>query len=665
MSNISTFPFTPSDIDKNKEGVEDIGNLLFNIPIYQRLYAWEEAEIEQLLKDLHRQFEKNRNSTYYLGNLVLYKNQNGRYDVIDGQQRLTTLFLIGLVFKKKYADWSKFLQKEEKIRLAFVAREDDNAFLKAKVENEEIKASENLNAMMTNALRVIGEFAHSNDCKFQQYVYEKNTMIGIVIPEGIDLNKYFEDMNNRGVQLEKHEILKAKLLSKIENENERSFYARLWDACSQLNQYVEYGFEKTLQKIRECLLNDDFISALKKLGLSEEKNSNNLLSILSPNENDKTILENAQKAIKEEADKLKNSENKPNKVGSIINFPTFILHCLKLFIEDKTDFKDYEVKLSDKDLLDIFYQRKGNDTQMLFEKICSVKFIDFLFTCRVLYDAFFIKSIEKNDGKTTWEINNISKTEKKDKLNEFEYERADEQLKEAAVIQAMLNASTSLDNWFTPALKYVLCVNMSKEDTIFCSFLERLDTELAKERMRENKLKEVTDKFMKDFNFNTDKEQCCTYESWFSQNLHNGTSTPRYWFFRLDYYLRKEWMKGNKEEAIKFPQIQGIEQIKSKIDNYQFRQNRSVEHIQPQSKKEGWETVIDNFGNLALISVSSNSSYNDQEVKYKKADFEKRTEKWGIESLKQLAIFNRESWNVEDAKTHSKEMIEILIKTIQ
>lgn len=624
MNNITipTFEFMPSSIDEKRESLE---SLLFNIPIYQRLYAWEEAEIKQLLEDLHRQFEKEKSKEkeaqkpYYLGNLVLYKNENERYDVIDGQQRLTTLFLIGLVFKESYKDkdWSKFLQKGEKeTRLAFIAREDDNIFLEAKLKGEEAKTSEKLNVMMANALRIIGEFQHSEDTGFQQYVYEKTTMVGIIIPEGIDLNKYFEDMNNRGVQLEKHEILKAKLISNID-KNEQSFYARLWDACSQMNQYVEYGFDKTLQETREHILSGDFTKLNKNKQEDNGKDGNEA--------ENKYQLSN----ILNQDYSNKNDNNtdfeKPEKVGSIINFPTFILHCLKLFIADKEELKDYDVKLSDKDLLDVF-------SENTIQTIDAKGFIYSLFTCRVLYDAFFIKSIEDKDGNNVWKIRKIEDTQNADE----KFARKSH-LDETTVIQAMLNASTSLDNWFTPALKYVKKYEKSLTDEIFCKFLENLDTDLAKKRIGSE-----------------------DYETWFSKNLHNGTGTPRYWFFRLDYYLRKEWIKKGAEP----PKMVDIWKIK----NYQFRQNRSVEHIQAQSKKEGWETTdlnVDNFGNLALISVSSNSSYNNQGFAEKKLDFIKRTKNWGIESLKQLAIFEHEKWTAKEAQDHGEKMINILIQSLQ
>ena len=64
------------------------------IPIYQRNYAWEEDEITALIKDIYDSWRKNDNAPYYIGTLVTYKRGDNEYEVIDGQQRLTTIYII-------------------------------------------------------------------------------------------------------------------------------------------------------------------------------------------------------------------------------------------------------------------------------------------------------------------------------------------------------------------------------------------------------------------------------------------------------------------------------------------------------------------------------------------------------------------------------------------
>ena len=92
MSNAKEYvkTLTISDLfdDKNK--------CKYIIPIYQRNYAWGDNEISSLLQDIKNACEQNKeqDKNYYIGSLVVYCRENGDFEVIDGQQRLTTLTLI-------------------------------------------------------------------------------------------------------------------------------------------------------------------------------------------------------------------------------------------------------------------------------------------------------------------------------------------------------------------------------------------------------------------------------------------------------------------------------------------------------------------------------------------------------------------------------------------
>ena len=72
-------------------------NHQFCVPLYQRLYSWEQLQVTQLLKDLHEAQKLNSSKDYYIGNIVLSKNKDNGFDLIDGQQRMTTLWLVALV----------------------------------------------------------------------------------------------------------------------------------------------------------------------------------------------------------------------------------------------------------------------------------------------------------------------------------------------------------------------------------------------------------------------------------------------------------------------------------------------------------------------------------------------------------------------------------------
>ena len=94
------------------------------IPIYQRNYAWGKDEIEQLLNDI-----ADSDGTYCIGSLVVDKNTDTTFTVIDGQQRLTTLYLL--------LTYLKTGRPLEKSSLRFEAREKSNRTLGALFDNSE------------------------------------------------------------------------------------------------------------------------------------------------------------------------------------------------------------------------------------------------------------------------------------------------------------------------------------------------------------------------------------------------------------------------------------------------------------------------------------------------------------------------------------------------
>ena len=68
--------------------------LRVNIPFYQRPYRWDEVRISTLVEDYFQNLNNNNSSEYFVGSVVLVKGKNDRYDIVDGQQRITTVFLL-------------------------------------------------------------------------------------------------------------------------------------------------------------------------------------------------------------------------------------------------------------------------------------------------------------------------------------------------------------------------------------------------------------------------------------------------------------------------------------------------------------------------------------------------------------------------------------------
>ena len=118
--------YTPELISKNPE-------MIFQIPLYQRLFEWDNEQIEQLLNDLLTSWRKDCSKPYYIG--MLTSKISEATELVDGQQRFTVMMLLGIYF-----GWETFINPVDgnggkQIRLQFHAREEDKEYLKNKIEN--------------------------------------------------------------------------------------------------------------------------------------------------------------------------------------------------------------------------------------------------------------------------------------------------------------------------------------------------------------------------------------------------------------------------------------------------------------------------------------------------------------------------------------------------
>jgi hypothetical protein len=611
------FIFSPSTIGELILLQEAKG---FNIPIYQRLYAWSGKEIEKMLSDFYDAFQLRKD--YYIGNITLNFNQEtGYYDIIDGQQRLTTLWLIALVMKlNQFKEWDSFLTQDCGSLLTFTAREQDTQYLKDLSEQTGYEgiyriSSNEVNPMMMAGIKTITSFLKNISGpeleNFSSFVFGHIRMVAIFLPNEIDLNKYFEDMNNRGLQLEAHHIIKAELLSTVDDEQLMNAYAGIWDAVSQMNRYLEYNLKGEIKDNRKILQNQaTAFNHYIRYYRNESKEGLRLEDLI-------------EQGIQDRPGEIKSGKNKSfsGKTGSIINFQEFLLHCLKICLAGKHGY----VSLDDKQLL--------NEFTRLRKHIDVTAFIKLLFDCRVLYDEFIIKSIDSGEG-TKWEIRKIKGSENEDYIRDLHFRKV-------VQIQSMLNVSVALSLWFTEALSYLLYKEI--EESAFLLFLEEFDFNIG-------------------INIKNGQN--------FHDLLNRGTDTARYWFYKLDYLLWKDWRikHGNT------PVIGGIDLLNTRIENFQFRDNRSVEHIEPRNPdieiwadgenaeetQENLKKLKNRFGNLALISISSNSSYSNQPAKNKKQDFIARTNKWGIESLKLIDAYSYEDWTISNMQLHQERMIRLL-----
>jgi uncharacterized protein with ParB-like and HNH nuclease domain len=192
----------------------------------------------------------------FRGTLVIERAVNGSedmryFDLIDGQQRFTTLWLISVVLKEHLAAYIQAdTKKGKRLRISFSIRPQVTKFFEKVCEGLPASLPEAM--QLEDALQEIRAYFDNYPDKkealdkraLSEFILTKVQLILTTVPDHTDLNKLFEVINNRGVQLQHHEILKAKLLENI-NPQEREAYALLWDACANMNGYVEHHLKAT------------------------------------------------------------------------------------------------------------------------------------------------------------------------------------------------------------------------------------------------------------------------------------------------------------------------------------------------------------------------------------------------------------------------------------
>ncbi len=219
----------------------------YHIPIYQRPYSWNEEIVEKLWDDILEAYQNN-DKNYFLGSLVVIKNQNQDfYDVVDGQQRLTTLIILFCVLRDLDVVGEK--QKnivinsikdlaEDKERLKLTTHLNNQALfdetILKKINFQLTKKEQDSNIFIQTAyyFKDFIEKSQKEDLNenlkkvdlndFINYLFNKTTIIRIVCSDEIFAIKLFSILNDRGLDLNAADIIKAYLLQKIAGDHTKS-----------------------------------------------------------------------------------------------------------------------------------------------------------------------------------------------------------------------------------------------------------------------------------------------------------------------------------------------------------------------------------------------------------------------------------------------------------
>lgn len=654
-------------------------NLPFLIPIYQRLYTWEHQHVERLLADLWTAYKHPVQSEYFIGAVVVspnkLANENQTLELIDGQQRMTTLWLIASVLVEALTDtssvecWKAFMALGEAssrvARLDFSGRENDKAALSRFIQewrcNCGAKSCDSdcngwvKNEAMSVARSTISQFFKSEGfektelskpqniaCElqsFSDYIWSNATFVITRLHAETDKNRFFDTMNSRGIQLEKHEILKAKLLNGMD-EQSRSIYAKAWDLCADINGYVPKPFQETFDYGRSGLDETKI-----KEGLKEELVDKNPSNSADNNTADFT-LENILLSVGKTVLKPADEDKKPSKeYKSVVSFPVFLLHVLRIFpLKKPRDDASKDISVDDKKLIGQF------ETNLDFkEKQTCKAFIGCLLECRLLLDNFVIKGhVDEGSEFARWEIWSHLATKKPDNRDK----RTGKTWNSITMLQTMMYFSqdTTRAPWLTEVLKGLredfeskgCVVEKDTDGSLFLAQLRQQDKHYAEKRLSGNTLEEIVG----------------------AKDKGLGTKVPHYWFFKLEYCLWELWFNEDKDD--KTIDCDKPELIKNNL-SFRMRHVTSIEHVSPQSQNNGNidGALLDRFGNLVLISVGANSSYSDKDPSVKAAEFTLKLDKGMVESLKLAHIFKEGSgnslkWDEDVMVAHEAEMLAVL-----
>lgn len=587
---------TPNTIAKN--------NLFYTIPIYQRLFEWDDDNIMTLLEDLKKEYDQtNGENDYYIGMLTSTKDN----ELVDGQQRFTVMMLLGCVLQDYYKEWKSFLIVGDKPRIDFTSRPLDNTYLRSIIEHRDTDRMSFKNLKMHNGCKLIRNFIEGmpseDQFPFAVYVYNHLSFFISDLPAGYspkDLNKYFERMNTTGKNLEQHEILKVKLLSNLDNDIDR--YMLLWNKLSDVDTLlIKRRKDENLEDIKRSALS----SSISTIIANNLINGINGVSDLSTS---KSINDIVPVAV---APKSEREINKGSRCA--ITFPYLLLQVLYRKLNKKINchINDF---FKPSNLLGTFEEYlpfSGNDVN----KNDIQEFMEMLVKARLALDICFVRPTEYGYSL------------------DMALDEDNEDLKKLMMLESMLYVSSSNytnHRWFNWLMDQV-----------------------------ENGIPNVNDMYKSLKSFINNTFALPPYEAL------NYTGDNRFWFWKLDFYIWENrstlFNKDSQEMGIVenyiFKRNRSIEHIAPQTP-------QSNSRMKWENTPDD-DTLRDSFGNLVMISQGLNSTLSNESYEVKTAHVQSYcngAKSGSIESLKLLIVHKDypNGWTKESIREHGKKMYKYL-----
>jgi hypothetical protein len=486
-------------------------------------------------------------------------------------------------------------------------------------------------------------------------------------------------MNSRGEQLEKHEIIKARLIEKL-NAKDKETFNHLWESCTEMNVYIQQKYSNS-EIFGEHLC--DF-KASNFDELPEIKDDNKSLKISD------LITYNGQK-------KQLGSEDRADTFQPIIDFSNFLLIVLKLTRIEDTKFQPTDFKLDDKELIKEF----DNIKEKIDEPFVK-KFGYNLLKAKFLLDNYLVHHSNEDDTieNNPWKLQNwYKKEETKRYLKNLDGE-SDTQHKLVQLLSMFEVSFTARQrkNYLFYCLMYLFQNdwNINK----YCDFVSGLAAKFFKDvYLVSDNLNEINtpnpgsfDNAILIANSLNYIPQNTNFE--FAKIYGDGTALskgiPLFIFNYLDYKLWEKYadeMRGEKltndsKERLEFFKTLGCNDFEFKIFKqfYFSRTRRSLEHYYPQANAIGKngtpdENQINCLGNYAMIGSDMNSSGSNWSPKTKLdhyLDSSGKIKQISVASIKFMIMMQTckdnqngreagQEWIFQDIIEHQSKMLAIML----
>jgi Protein of unknown function DUF262/Protein of unknown function (DUF1524) len=618
----------------------------YTIPIYQRNFAWRVEQIEQLISDI-RDAKVDGQGSYFLGNLIVTRRGAERlnYEVVDGQQRLTTLYLIltalrsaGTSVASGYRDRLRYQSRPrstEALRRLTASLSRQAGMAPETSHEEDQGIHEGFNVVRQFIDQNVGA---SERAEFAEYLLRNVLVVRAVLPAKTDLNRYFEVMNTRGQQLQQVDIVKARLMSLLGSDDAQQTFAWVWEACADMDSYVQMALTRGDTLLREQLFGtdwawlnvetfDDLANTHRRRGrggADDKAFSSDQMDI------EGALLKYATIGAPAITDDVENV-----RFRSTIEFPVFLLHVLKVWhrVDDADD-----GGLDDKKLIERYASAFDRDSMSSDALRLRVReFTVLMLRCRNIFDSYILKrqftaaTIDEGDwslqrlikgktspGKTTPSPRYIDLAQSSTTERE-EDGGADGATRDLLLIQSMLRVtytSPRTMHWMTKVLRTVLDAEP----------MGSLPAERVLGVLRDYARAKVRAELRED------------------GEPRSGFDIARIVFTYVDLLLVS----------------------KNPDPEFRFSYRNSIEHFYPRSpdaEQSGdavSEACLNMFGNLALVSATANSKFNNSLPKAKAENFRTTIEIQSPKLGRMAAITREATWNDAKVREHHEAMVELL-----